>query len=84
MNKTDTTIMVSTDEVSVNDFMIDPFFATSVPMGKMHFSEMSWFDTEFEDNGITEVEEIEFQLRVYDDEDWMADSFVEEAIVLKP
>lgn len=83
-NKTDTEIMVSVDEASVNGFMLDPFYATSVPAGKVHFSEMSWFETDFEDNGITEVEEIEFQLRVYDNNDWMADDFASEVITLNP
>lgn len=84
VNKTDTTIMVSAEDVSVNGFMVDPFYATSVPAGKMHFSEMAWFDTDFEENGITEVEEIEFQLRVYDNEDWVANDFVSKVFTMIP
>lgn len=83
-NKTDKEIVVSVDDASVNGFMLDPFYAPSVPAGKVHFSDMSWLDTDFENNGITEVKEIEFQLRVYDYEDWMADDLVSGVITLNP
>lgn len=84
VNKTDTTIMVSVDEASVNGFMADPFYADSVEAGKCAFSSISWSDATFEENGITDVETIEFILRVYDYNDWSADDFVNELITLNP
>ena len=84
VNKTETTVMVSVDEASVNGFMADPFFATDVVAGKCAFASISWSDSEFEKSGITEVEEIEFQLRVYDYNNWMADDFANEKVTLKP
>ena len=84
VNKTDTVITVSVDEVSVNGFMADPFYADSVNSGKCAFSSISWSDSTFEENGITEVETIEFVLRVYDSNDWMADDFANELITLNP
>ena len=41
-------------------------------------------DSEFEENGITTVEEIEMLFRAYDSDDWMADDFVNENIVIQP
>lgn len=84
LNKTDKNIMFTVDEVSVNGFMADPFYATTVSAGKCAFSSMSWSDTTFEENGITAVEEIEFKLRAYDSDDFMADDFANEVITLKP
>ena len=84
VNKTDTAITVSVDEASVNGFMADPFYADSVDGGKCAFSSISWADSTFEENGITEVETIEFVLRIYDSNDWMADAFVNELITLNP
>lgn len=84
VNKTDTTIMVSTENASVNGYMADPFYAQSVAAGKCAFSTMSWFDTELEKNAITAVEEIEFLLKVYDADDWMADAFANETVTLNP
>lgn len=84
LNKTDKTVMFSVDEASVNGFMADPFYATSVSAGKCAFGSMSWPDSTFEENGITTVETIEFLLRAYDQDDWSADEFVSETITLNP
>ncbi|MBR5272203.1 MAG: hypothetical protein IKU25_02240 [Clostridia bacterium] len=84
INKTDTEVMFSADDVSVNGIMVDPYFATTVLPGKCRFSTMSWFDTDFEENEITEVEEIEFTLRAYDNEDWGASDFANVKITLNP
>lgn len=84
VNKTDKNLMFSVDEVSVNGYMADPLYATEVIAGKCAFSSMSWFDETLEDNGITDVEEIEFVLTVYDSDDWLGDKFIDEKITLKP
>lgn len=84
VNKTDTTVMFSAEEVSVNGFMLDPFYASSVSAGKCEFSSMSWFDTDFEDNGIENVENIELTFRAYNEDDWSADDYANEMISLVP
>lgn len=84
VNKTDTTIMVSVDEASVNGYMADPFYADSVGAGYCAFSSITWMDSVLEENGITDVEDIEFTLRVYDEEDWLADDFCNEKITITP
>jgi hypothetical protein len=76
--------MVSVDEASVNGFMADPFFATSVAKGTVAFNSVSWSDSELEKSNITEVETIEFILRVYDNENWLGDDFAKEQIKLEP
>lgn len=84
VNKADTSIMVSVDEASVNGFMADPFYAYSVEAGKCAFSSISWSTATLEENGITDIETIEFILRVYDNNNWLADDFVNELITLNP
>lgn len=84
LNKSDKNVMFSVDEVSVNGFMADPFYATSVSAGKCAFSSMTWSDTTFEENGITDVETIEFKLRAYDEDNWFGDDLANEAITLNP
>lgn len=84
MNKTDKEIMFSANDVSVNGYMADPFYAVSVLPNKCVFSSMSWMDGMLGENGITEVEEIEMLFRVYDSNDWMADDLVNELIILNP
>ena len=84
VNKTDKEFTYSVEEVSVNGFMVDPFWADSVCAGESAFSSISWSDSAFEENNITKVEEIEMKLRVYDAEDWSADAVYEEVVILKP
>ena len=83
-NKTDSTVMFSVDEASVNGYMADPFYANSVSAGKCAFSSMSWSDTTLEENGITEVEEIEILFRAYDADNWTGDDFANQTITLNP
>lgn len=87
VNKTGTEIMVSADEASVNGYMMDPFFAKSVPSGKCAFTSMSWSHSALEENGIsevTEIEGIEFKLRVYDSNNWSASDFFNDVIKVTP
>lgn len=83
-NKTDTELMFSTDGVAVNGFMCDPFWADTVAAGKRSNTEITWSDTAFEENGITEVEEIVLPIRVSNNNDWMEDPYVEEAFTVNP
>ncbi len=84
LNKSDTGVMFSVDEASVNGFMADPFYANAVSAGKCAFSSMAWSDSTLEENGITEVETIEFNFRAYDEDNWTGDDFVNETITLNP
>lgn len=83
-NKSDKEIMFSVNDASVNGYMMNPFYATSVASGKCAFSSMSWSDTALEENGISEIEEIEFTIRAYDNNDFTADDFANELITLNP
>ncbi len=84
VNKTGSEVMFSADDVSVNGFMADPFWATSVAAGKAAFSDVSWSDSTFEENDITTVEEIEMTWSVYNNEDWEQDDFYNETTILNP
>lgn len=84
LNKTDKNVMFSVDEASVNGYMADPFYAASVSAGKCAFSSISWSDTTLEENSITDIEQIEFVFRAYDEDNWTGDDFVKETITLNP
>lgn len=84
LNKTDKNVMFSVDEVSVNGYMADPFYATSVSAGKCAFSSITWFDSTFEENDITEVKTIDFNFTAHDEDNWFSDYFVNETITLNP
>ena len=84
VNKTDKNLMFSVENASVNGFMADPFFAQDVFAGNCSFSSMSWDTEELTASGITDVEEIEFTLCVYDEDDLTADNLVNEVIKFNP
>lgn len=83
-NKTeDQTLMFSIENASVNGYMCDPFWACEVTAGKKANSEVNWYKETLEENGITEVTEIEFTLWVYDSENWEADDLFNETVVIQ-
>ncbi|MBQ2311608.1 MAG: hypothetical protein II185_03540, partial [Firmicutes bacterium] len=84
-NKTaDKNLLFSWDDVSVNGFMIDPFWGTSVPAGCKKFSEIDFSKSDFEDNDIKEVETIEYNFSVSDNDDWMADDLIDDIFTYEP
>ena len=85
VNKTtDTNLMYNVDEASINGFMADPFFATTVPAGKCSFASMSWSVDTLAENNITNIQTIELLLSISDSDDWLADDIVNETITLNP
>lgn len=84
VNKTDSAVMFSADDVSVNGFMVDPFFACSVDAGKCTFSSITWLENSLSENNITEIETIEMTVRAYPEGDFMADDYFNETVTLNP
>ncbi len=83
-NKTDKTLMFSWDDVSVNGYMVDPFWAIEISPGKRCYSGIDFSKSDFDDNDITEVEEISYRMRVYDSNNWSAKDLVNEYLSFKP
>lgn len=83
-NKTEQNLMFSMDDVSINGVMCDPFWATVVTAGKKANQEISWDPDEFEQIGITEVTVVEFNLSIYDDDDWNAADLLNETFTVYP
>lgn len=83
-NKTNLDLMFALDMVSVNGFMCDPFWASTVTAGMKANEEIGFSSSDFMRNGITDVTEIEFTLKVYDSENWSADHLIHDTYVLYP
>jgi len=81
-NKTDKELMFTADNVSVNGFMCDPFWAESVDGGKKSNDTMTFLKSDFEKNEITTVEQIKLTLRVYDKNDLTAKDLVNVSVTL--
>lgn len=76
--------MYSVESASINGVQCDPFFATEVAAGKKSNNEISFTDSDLEDNGIGDYTDIELTFRVYDSDDWMADEVARETVHVYP
>ena len=83
-NKTDKELMFSLDNVSINGFMCDPFWAKTVTAGMKANEEIHFSDQDFRMNGITDVTQITFTLNIYDSNDLTADRMVSQVYTLYP
>ena len=84
VNKTDKALMFSVGDAAVNGFMCDPYWAKEVAAGKMSYAEISWSETAFEENSITEVEKLTLPINVYDSDDWSMGYLIEETFEVIP
>ncbi len=83
-NKTQTPLMVSVEDASVNGFMLDPFFATVVAPGACAFQDVAWAEESLLANGIASVREIQFELEAYPADDIFAENILDLEITLNP
>lgn len=83
-NKTELQLMFSVDNVSVNGFMCDPFWASVVDAGKKANEQICFMESDFDRNGIEEVTDVTFTLKVYDSNDLMKDDLIEETFTVNP
>lgn len=83
-NHTDRNLLFTWDAVSVNGYMVDPFWAASVSAGKQLVTQVNFFRTDLEDQGIEEVQNIEFTLLAMDNDNWDADYLLSETCAYNP
>lgn len=81
-NKTDVPLMFAINDAAVNGYMCDPFWASSIPAGTQEMNEVTWSETELEDNGITEVKEISLDFSI--GEEFSFDYLLEDTFVINP
>ncbi len=62
--------IIQCDDLSINGFMMTPFFSSTVYDGKKAISEITLLSSELEENGITSVNDVELKFEIMD-EDFM-------------
>lgn len=83
-NKTDRDLTFSLSNVSVNGYMCDPIWASTVTAGMKSNENIRFAQEIFDRNGIETVTDIELQLDVYDSNNWDADHLVSDVFTLYP
>ncbi len=83
-NKTDKNLMFALNDVSVNGYMCDPFFAATVTAGMKANKNISFSKDAFKEIGIQNVTDICMTLRVYDSQNIADGEIVDEEFVIYP
>ena len=77
-NNSGRNVSISVEEMSINGFMMNPLFTTTIYDGKMAVEDITIFSSDLEENGIEKVEDVELKFHIYDADsyDTIADSDV--------
>jgi len=78
-NNSNQDITVQARDISVNGFMIDGIFSQDVVVGKHALSEVTFLESDLEQNGITNIENAELAFHIFDKESW--DTIVDTDVV---
>lgn len=70
-NNTDKTYTVQTRDSSVNGFMVDFIYSSTVAAGKRAIDNISILSTYLEENEIETIEEIELSFSIFDFDNWL-------------
>jgi hypothetical protein len=62
---------ISVDDMSINGFMISPYFSTTVYDGKKAIDEITIFSSDLDKNGIESIEEVELKFHIYNADTYM-------------
>ena len=65
-NNSGKNVGISVDDMSINGFMMNPFFSTTVYDGKKSIDDITVFSNDLEENGIEAIEEVELKFHIYD------------------
>ena len=51
--------------MSINGFMMSPFFSTTIYNGKKSIDDITIFSQDLEDNGIESIDQVELKFHIY-------------------
>lgn len=69
-NNSGKNVGISVDDMSINGFMMSPYFSTTVYDGKMSIDDITVLESDLEENGIESIEEVELKFHFYDAESY--------------
>lgn len=84
INNTDRALTFSWDQVSVCGYMYDPGWFEEISAGKTVRTAIDLDTYELENMGVPSVDEITFTLRIFDSENWMEGTVVQDVFTIYP
>lgn len=75
-NNSGKNVGISVDDMSVNGFMMTPYFSTTIYDGKKSFDDITIMSSDLKSNGVEKIDEVELKFHIYDEETYetIADS----------
>lgn len=83
VNKSDKSLLIGTDNGSIDGVMCEPFWADTLAPHKRALTSMRWSSGSLEEAGIETVGEIEMEFHGTDNDNW-SDRLFEETITFRP
>jgi len=83
-NRIGNKISINLKTSTVNGSECDPYWAIAIPGQAQAVDTIVWSAQQLEDCGITEVQELQMHLSVYDFDDWSVPIFMDEVITVNP
>lgn len=80
-NNSDKSITIQVRDTSINGFMITPTMSSEVMPGKKALKAMTFMSSQLEENGITDIEEIETSFHIFATSDWSTIADTEPIII---
>ncbi len=65
-NSSGKNVTVQCDDLSINGFMLTPYFSSTIYDGKKAIDDITLMSSEMEENGITSIDDIELKFRIFD------------------
>lgn len=69
-NDTPDNITIQVRNVSINGYMVEPMFSCDVAAGKKAYDAISFLQSDLEDNGISDIHELELEFYIFDSDTW--------------
>ncbi len=67
-NNSGRNVGISCDDMSINGFMVTPYFSATVYDGKKIIDDITILSSDLEENNITSVDDIELVFKLYDED----------------
>lgn len=69
-NTSDKNVGITVENMSINGFMMNPYFSTTIYAGKKAFDEITILSSDLEENSIEEIEDVELKFHIYNAENF--------------
>lgn len=83
-NKSSSSLAFSTEETYVNGIACDPFWIADLAPGKKYNTQITWSNYQLEESEITDVEELTFDVIVYDNDNWTLGELIYDTFTITP